>query len=180
MTGLNVVNDLRTDLERIVNESLQMMLKSDAQTRFQLRDDIKTLAFVSNKLALISHTMVDKINDATTDASVGKDVSIRIRHAHKTSSYVPDVDGAEMMYILRKRLQHLVRYEFDLARKWIIDFNLPQRFEECMNVIDTYMIFAEKLQLLSECDIEHTRAVQNACRKGNFSLNEIRYHLRGL
>jgi hypothetical protein len=49
-----------------------------------------------------------------------------------------------------------------------------------MNVIDTYMIFAEKLQLLSECDIEHTRAVQNACRKGNFSLNEIRYHLRGL
>lgn len=180
MTGLNVVNDLRTDLERIVNESLQMMLKSDAQTRFQLRDDIKTLAFVANKLALISHTIVDKINDATTDASVGKDVSIQIRHTHKTSSYVPDVDGAEMMYILRKRLQHLVRYEFDLARKWIIDFNLPQRFEECMNVIDTYMIFAEKLQLLSDYDIEHTRTVQNACRKGNFSLITIQYRLRGM
>lgn len=180
MTSLDTVNELRSNIERIINRYLHEMLTADSESRFNHRATIQAIAFVANKIALIPHTIVDKITDAATDASVGKDVSIRIRHTHKISSYIPDVDGDEMMCMLRKRLQLLVRYELDLGRKWIVDLNLPQRFEDCMDVIDKYMLFAEKLQLLPEYDIEHTRAAQNACRKGNFSLNEICYHLKGI
>lgn len=180
MTSLHAVNDLRTNLERIINDNLRTMLTADADTRFRLRIETKQLAFVANKISLITHGVVDKVYDATNAAIVGKEAHVYVRHTHKTSSYIPDVDYDEMMYMLRKRLQYLVRYELDMARKWVIDFNLPTRIHECMEMIDQYMLFAEKLELLEECDIQHTRAVQEACRKGNFSLNTIKYHLRGL
>ena len=181
MTSLDIINQLRKEIERLVNQSLDIMRIADADTRFQHRMKAKTLAHVANKISLISHGMVDKIYAATTDAAVGKEVSVCIQKTHKTSTpYIPNVDGDEMMYILRKRLQYLVRYEFELARKWVVQMELPTNMHECMNAIDAYMLFAEELKLLPECDIQHTRAVQNACRQGNFSIININYHLRGM
>lgn len=181
MNSLDVVNQLRKDIESIVNQSINIMLTADADIKFQHRMKIKDLAHVANKISLISHGMVTKIYNAATDAAVGKAVTIRIQKTHKTSApYIPAVDGDEMIYILRKRLQYLVRYEFELARKWVIQMRLPSNMHECMNTIDAYMLFAEELKLLPECDIQHTRAVQNACRQGNFSIININYHLRGM
>lgn len=181
MNSLDVVNRLRTDIQRLVNQSLDIMRTADTDAKFQHRIKAKTLAHVANKISLISHGMVDRIYAATTDAAVGKEVSVRIQKTHKISDpYIPNVDGDEMMYILRKRLQYLVRYEFELARKWVVQMKLPTNMHECMNAIDAYMLFAEELKLLSECDIQHTRAVQNACRQGNFSIININYHLRGM
>lgn len=179
MTSLHAVNDLRTELERLINESLRSMLTADSDTRFRLRTEMQTLIWVANKISIVQHTVVDKVKDAATDAAVGKESHVYLRHTHKYSSYIPEVDYDEMLYILRKRLQYLVRYEFDLARKWVVTFNLPTRVHECMEVVDKYMLFAEKLDLLTEHDIEHTRKVQNACLAGNFSLNTIKYHLDG-
>ncbi len=180
MTSLDVVNGLRKELEKNINQMLNEMLTANSDACFALRTKIKTLVFVANKLSLVKHTVVDKVYDATTTASAGKPTSIRIQQTHKYSAYVPDVDADEMMYLIRKRLQYLVRYELDMARKWTIEVNLPFQMTECMQSIDAYMLFAKELQVLPECDIEHTKAVQDACRKGNFSLNTIQYHVRGL
>ncbi len=180
MTSLHAINDVRTQLEDIINQSLKIMRTADAETRFQHRTTARTLIRIANKLSIVTHGIVDKVDDATNAAAVGKDASITLRHTHKYSSYIPEVDYDEMMYMLRKRLQYLVRYELDMARKWAIDLGLPSHMSECMQAIDNYMMFAEKLNLLTEYDINHTRAVQNACRKGNFSLNTIKYNLRGI
>jgi hypothetical protein len=179
MTSLHAINDLRTELERLINESLRLMPTADADTRFRLRTEMEALIWVANKIAIVQHTIVDKVKASATDAAVGKEAHVYLRHTHKYSSYIPEVDDEEMLYILRKRLQHLVRYELELARKWVVTFNLPTRVQDCMEVVDKYMLFAEKLGLLSEYDIEHTRKVQNACLAGNFSLNTIKYHLDG-
>lgn len=182
MHSLDVVNNMRKNIEQIVNQSLDTIrTTTDPDLRFQCMQTAKTLAFVANKISIVTHGTVDKINAAVTDAFVGKEVSVRILKTHKTSTpYIPDVDGDEMMYMLRKRLQYLVRYELDMVRKWVIELDMPFKLSESMDMIDKYMLFAEKTQLLPQCDIDHTRAVQNACRHGNFSLNTIQYHLRGI
>lgn len=181
MHSLDVVNHMRKVIEQVINQSLDTIRTTkDTEVRSQCMHTAKALAFVANKISLITHGTVDKVNAAVTDAFVGKETSVRILKTHKISvPYVPDVDGDEMMYILRKRLQYLVRNELDMARKWVIELDIPSKLSESMDVIDKYMLFAETVQLLSKYDIDHTRAVQNACRHGNFSLNAIQYHLRG-